>query len=127
MPSVENGSNKGNRKAQEKLWNMSFGHALPLRAVGGYLSKGLLTHLDCRTSEFLSCTKAKHRSVFRGCFISAYFVSSLQCDTNGTVEVTYDDGHKYFLTVVDEFNLYTHVVPLRSKAKVSEALLHFVR
>lgn len=43
----------------------------------------------------------------------------------GKVDVESNDGHRYFLNVVDECSRFIYVCSLRSKSKASESLLAF--
>lgn len=112
---------------EERLWHLRMGHALPLQAVKGYLSKGLLPHVAQSNVDCEPCVHGKERRRFRGSLTSAARVGRLHCDTKGKVDTQSDEGHGYFLTVVDEFSRFTHVCPLRSKSEASDSLLSFIR
>lgn len=47
-------------------------------------------------------------------------------DIWGPLDITSIHGHKYFLTVLDDFTRYTWITLLKSKAEVSHHVQHFI-
>lgn len=104
-----------NKKAEEKLCHMCFVHSLTLTSVRGYLSKGILPQLGYHRPELIVCTKENNRRSFRGSLTAADLVDGLHFDTKGQLNVTSDDVHRFFMTIVEEYSRYTHFLPLKSK------------
>lgn len=82
------------------------GHALPLRAVKGYLSDGLLPHKVPPKLDCAPCVQGKSTLRFSGSWISAAKVGRLHCDTKEKIDTECADGHYYYLTVADEYTRY---------------------
>lgn len=116
-----------NNKVEDKLCLLRFGHSLPLRAVRRYLYKLLFPHANFNTPHCVLCIKANHLRTFRGRIAAADSVGRLHCNTKGQVDVTCDDGHKYFITIVEDYSRYTHDVPLKSMYEYSNTQLHFIQ
>lgn len=73
------------------------------------------------------CTTGKFRHRFSGTLTKAQHISRLLAETKGKIEVTYTDGHKYFLKMIEEYSRYIEVLPLTSKGLASDQLLQFIR
>lgn len=77
------------------------GHTLPLRAVKGQWSKGLLSRAVSSKIDCVPCVERKDTRRFRESLTSAVRIGRLNCDTKGKVDVESDDFHRYFLNVID--------------------------
>lgn len=110
-----------------KLWHLRLGHAVAVRAVRSHIKKGLLPQPKCPDNTCEYCTRGKYRRKFDGTLTGITKVGRLHVDTKGKVEAESTDGHKYFLTVVEEYSRYTYVCPIRTKGETSDELLRFVK
>ena len=100
---------------------------MPVRAVVRQLKSGALPPPKCQQTDCRVCARGKYRKRFDGSLTTESRPGKLHADTKGQVDVQSTQGHKYFLTVVDEYSRFTYTCPLRSKGEASEALLHYVK
>ena len=115
------------QKDLAKLWHLRLGHALPLRAVTRHVRDGLLPHVECASVDCESCAKGKFKRSFQGSLTSEDRIGALHVDTKGRIETESVNGHKYFLTIVEEHSRFLAVRPLRSKAEASAEVMKFTR
>ena len=108
-------------------WHLRLGHAMPVRAVIRHLKSGALPPPKCQQTDCRVCARGKYRKRFDGSLTTESRPGRLHADTKGQVDELSTQGHKYFLTVVDEYTRFTYTCPLRSKGEASEALLHYVK
>lgn len=99
--STTQGRKHGRSEDPERLWHLRLGQPLSLRGVRRYISLSILPHATCRTVYCGCCLKGKQRRTFSGTLTSDHNISRIHCDTKGQVSFKSDDGHKYFLTVIE--------------------------
>ena len=100
---------------------------MPVRAVKRQLKSGSLPPPKCQQTDCKVCARGKYRKRFDGSLTTEPRVGKLHADTKGKVDVMTTQGHRYFLTIVEEYSRFTHTCPLRTKGEASKALLHFVK
>lgn len=115
------------KEDQAKLWHLRLGHALPVRTVKSQLKLGNLPPPKCSQEDCGECTIGKYRKRFSGTLTGMTKVGKLHVDTKGQVEESSVDGHRYFLTVVEEYSRYIYVCPMVTKGQASDQLLHFIK
>lgn len=108
------------------VWHRRLGHAVGVKAIRLQLKNKILprpvcTHIDCE-----DCTKGKFRRRFGGSLTKRRKIGHLHVDTKGKIETESVDGHKYFLTIVEEVSRHTTVIPIRTKRDASEEVLNYV-
>lgn len=115
---------KGKRyTGEEKVWHVHLCHTRPLVTVRKQLNDDLLRHAECQKMDFEPCAKGKHRCRFKGSLTSTARIGRLHCDTKGQVKCISDDGHKYFITIVDEYSCFAYACLIRTKYEESEIVL----
>lgn len=81
--------------------------------------------LNCIKLDGKSCIKSKFCSGFNSSLTDTARIDMIDTDTDGKVYVPSVDGHKYSLSLVEEFSRYTYVCPLQSKSNVPDELQKF--
>lgn len=110
-----------------RIWHLRLGHAKSVQAIKNLVRNGELPHVACHTSDCDVCAKGKFRREFKGSLTSETEVGRLHVDTKGKVDTTSVNGHKYFLTIIDEYSRYAQTYPMKSKGEASQLLLNFIR
>lgn len=113
--------------AEENLWHLRLGHTMSLPYLRKSLKEGNLPYAECRLTDCKHCGKIKFRRRFTGSLTSATSIGRIHCDTKEMVNCIFDDGHKYFITIIEEFTRFVYACPVQSKAEASEILLRFVK
>lgn len=109
------------------IWHRRLGHALPKADVSSHINNKSLPHGSCTSVDCEPCAKGKFRRSFPGSLTKARRIGRLHVDTKGKVNVESADGHRYFLTVVEEYSRFTKAFPLRSKSEASDTLLRYIK
>lgn len=110
-----------------KTWHLRLGHALPVKAVKHHVLHGLLPHVTCKYPDCKVCLKGKFRRRFDGSITNSTTIGTLHVDTKGKVEIPSIQGHKYFVTIVEEFSRFVCVCPIRCKADAADKVLRFIK
>lgn len=87
----------------------------------------LLPQAKFSTIGIECCAKVKFGQNFSELLKNAPAVGILHCDTKCNIEVEPVDGHKYFLTVVEEYSRHVAVFSLYTKDEASDVLLTYVK
>lgn len=127
LPTVEIKPDERRSSDQVDLWHNRLGHVTSVENVRKLVKEGELPHVECSMPDCRSCAKGKYRNRFSGSLSNARKVGRLHVDTKGKVEEKSEGGHKYFLTIVEEYSRYTAVFPLRTKGEASDQLLQFIK
>jgi hypothetical protein len=109
-----------------QLWHMKLGH----------VSNKVLKHLCsqhhnipfhvtdvCETCHF---AKQKRLPFPSSNSIASWFFELIHVDIWGPLAVNSFDGHKYFLTIVDDFSRFTWILLLKTKYEVRQHLTNFI-
>lgn len=121
----ETTSSDKKKDASVPTWNLRLGHLLPVKAVNRHVKARLLPHMTCPSIDCQSRLKGKYRRRFDGSLTRSEEIWALHVDTKGMLHVSSTEGHRYFVTIVEEASRYVKVV--KSNMEVSELLLRFVK
>lgn len=117
-----------NRYTTEKhLWHNRLFHTMTLKTVRKSLKDGLLPHAECLLKDCEPCTRGKYRRRFTGSLTSSPKICLLHFYAKGPVICISVDGHKYFLTIIEEYFRFVYACPIRSKVEFSKILLRYVK
>lgn len=64
---------------------------------------------------------------FSGILTKSLKVGTLHADVKGRIKTPTDHGHKYVVTIVDEFSRYVYAESVVKKGEASNVVLYFVK
>lgn len=109
------------------LWNLRLGNAVPKTVVTRELQSGVLPKVTCSQVGCESCSLGKYRRRFAGSLKNEVRIGKLLADIKGEIKVPSVNGHRYFLTVVEEVTRMFYVMLVNTKGEASEELLKVVK
>lgn len=104
-----------------RKFHLRLGHALPIRSVKRQLKAGTLSPPKCLQTDCRVCTRGKYRKRFDRTLTGETKVGKLHADTKGRFEEALADGHKYFLTIVEEYSGSLSSVQLALRPKLQKS------
>lgn len=110
-----------------QTWHLRLGHSLPIKAVRRHVKDGILPHISCKVIDCEVCHSGKFKRRFGGSLTSAEEVGTIHVDTKGQLETESTRGHKYFVTMIEEYSRFVSVRPIKSKGEAASEVLKFIR
>ena len=90
------------------------------------VESGTLPKVKLHLPDCYSCVKGKFKRFFRGSLTKATEPGHIHADLVGRINPRSQEGHDYFLTIVDEATRYAETIPLHNKSDASGALYEFM-
>lgn len=109
------------------VWHLRLGHSVLKLSIRRLIQSQALPHVVCRHIDCEERAKGKFRRRLSGSISSASTVGTLYVDTKGALETDSVQGHKYFVTIIEEVSRFVAVRPIKSKSDAAPAVFRFVR